>query len=76
MTLALSSTSIGEDGGVSTVTASLDHASSEDTTVTVSAAPVTPASSSDYSLSTNTVLTIAAGATASSGTVTVTGSEQ
>ena len=73
VTLALSSTSISENGGISTVTASLDHASSEDTTVTVSAAPVTPASSLDYSLSTNTVLTIAAGATASSGTVTVTG---
>ena len=73
VTLALSSTSISENGGISTVTASLDHASSEDTTVTVSAAPVTPASSLDYSLSTNTVLTIAAGATASSGTVTITG---
>ena len=73
VTLALSSTSISENGGISTVTASLDHASSEDTTVTVSAAPVAPASSSDYSLSANTVLTIAAGATASSGTVTVTG---
>ena len=72
VTLALSSTSISENGGVSTVTATLSHASSEDTTVTVSAAPVAPASSLDYSLSLNTVLSIAAEATSSSGTVTIT----
>ena len=73
VTLLLSDASIGEGGGIVTVTASLDHASSESTTVTVSVAPDTPATSSDYSLSTNTTLTIAANATTSTGTVTVTG---
>ena len=73
VTLLLSDASIGEGGGIATVTASLDHASSESTTVTVSVAPDTPATSSDYSLSTNTTLTIAANATTSTGTVTITG---
>ena len=73
VTLLLSDASIGEGGGIVTVTASLDHASSESTTVTVSVAPDTPATSSDYSLSTNTTLTIAANATTSTGTVTITG---
>ena len=40
LTLALSESSITEDGGVSTVTAELSGASSEAVTVTVSAAPV------------------------------------
>ena len=40
--------------------------------MTVSAAPVSPAASSDYTLSGNKTLTIAAGATASTGTVTIT----
>ena len=71
VTLMLSSASISENGGVSTVTAALSHASNEATTVTVSAEPVAPANSSDYSLSANTVLSIAAGATSSSGTVTI-----
>ena len=73
VTLSLSDTSIGEAGGVATVTASLDHASSEPTTVTVSVAPDTPATSSDYSLSANRVLTIAADATTSTGTVRIAG---
>ena len=73
VTLSLSDASIGEDAGVSTVTASLSHASSVATTVTVSVSPDTPATTSDYSLSANKVLTIAAGGTASTGTVTVTG---
>ena len=71
--LTLSHASIGEDGGVSTVTATLGHASGAATTVTVSVAPVTPAVAGDYAVSANEVLTIAAGATSSSGTVTVTG---
>ena len=70
--LLLTPASIAEDGEVSTVTATLSNVSGEDTVVTVSAAPVAPASSSDYSLSANTVLTIAAGATTSSGAVTIT----
>ena len=73
VTLSLSGTSIGEAGGIATVTASLDHASSRSTAVTVSVSPDTPATSSDYSLSTNLVLTIAAESTASTGTVTIAG---
>ena len=57
---------------MSTVTASLDHASSVATTVTISVGPDSPATDSDYNLSSNKVLTISAGATASTGTVTVT----
>ena len=41
--------------------------------MTVSVAPDTPATSSDYSLSANRVLTIAADATGSTGTVTIAG---
>ena len=55
-----------------TVTASLDHGSSASTTVTISVESSLPATSSDYSLSTNKVLTIAAGSTSSTGTVTIT----
>ncbi len=73
VTLHLSPDTISEAGGTSTVTARLNHPSSEATTVTVSAAPVSPAVSGDYTLSGNTELTIAAGATTSTGTVTVTG---
>ena len=71
--LSLSDASIGENGDVATVTASLDHASSESTTVTVSVVPDSPATSLDYSLTTNLVLTIAAESTTSTGTVTITG---
>ena len=71
VTLALAPQSIGENGGVSTVTASLSHASSESVAVTVSGAAVSPAVAGDFSLSPNKVLTIAAGQTASTGTVTI-----
>ena len=70
--LVLDTSSISEDGGVATVTAQLDHPSSEATVVTVSATPVAPAVSGDFTLSRST-LTIAAGSTTSTGTVTVTG---
>ena len=73
VTLSLSDGSIGEDAGVATVRASLNHASSVATTVTVSVSPDAPATSSDYSLSGNKVLTIAAGQTDSTGEVTITG---
>ena len=73
VTLVLTPAAVSENGGVSTVTATLDRASSETTTVTVSAAAVAPAVSGDFTLSANRVLTVAAGATASTGTVTVTG---
>ena len=72
VTLALSEDSISEDGGVSTVTATLDHPSSDTTTVQISAAPVVPAVAADYSLTSNTTLTFAPGATASTGTVRIT----
>ena len=72
-TLALSSSSISENGGSSTVTASLDRPSSEETTITVTASPVSPAESSEFMLSPDpAVLTIAAGALTSTGPVTVT----
>ena len=72
VTLLLSSTSIPENGGATTMTASLSHASSEPTTVTVSVEPEFPATDSDYTLGANTTLMIAAGETASMGVVTVT----
>ena len=72
MALVLSSASISETGGVSTVTATLSVRSSEAVTVTVSAAPGTGAIAGDFSLSSTDTLTIAAGQTASTGAVTVT----
>ena len=72
VTLGLSSRSIGENGGVSTVTATLSGASSEAVTVTVAVAPVLPAVTGDYSLSSSITLTIDASATASTGAVTIT----
>ena len=71
VTLELSQTSISENGGSTTVTAKLNRASSVETTVTVSAAPVSPAVSGDFSLSANQTLTIPAGQTSSTGTVTI-----
>ena len=73
VTLVLSPASITESGGTSTVTATLNHPSSEATTVTVSASPESPAVAGDYTLSGNLDLTIAAGQTTSTGTVTITG---
>ena len=70
--LSLSPTSIGEAGGVSTVTATLSAASSAAVTLTVTAATGTNAVAADFSLSTAKTLTIAAGATTSTGAVTVT----
>ena len=72
VTLVLSPPQIAETKQVSTVTATLNHESSEATTVVVSASAVDPAVDSDFRLSTNTTLTIPAGATASMGTVTLT----
>ncbi|MYD03329.1 MAG: hypothetical protein F4X06_13555, partial [Gammaproteobacteria bacterium] len=71
-TLNLSPSTINESGtgNVSTVTASLDRASSAETTITVSLPANAPAT-----LSSNKALTIAAGATASSGVVTVTATD-
>ena len=71
VTLVLSPASIPEDGGTSTVTATLDTPSSVVTTIQVSAAPVGPAVAADFSLS-GTTLTIAMGMTESTGVVTIT----
>ena len=59
---------------MTTVTARLNHGSSEAVTITVSLSPVssTGAVAGDYTLSATNTLTIAAGATASAGLVTVT----
>ena len=73
VTLGLLPVSISENGGISTVTATLNRVSSAPTTITVSVAPTAPATTSDYTLSTNRTLTIAAGATGSTGVVTITG---
>ena len=70
--LALSSNSIIENGGSSTVTATMNGTSSQAVTLTVGATAVSPAVTGDLTLSANNTLTIAAGATTSSGTVTLT----
>ena len=72
VTLALAPASVTEDGGVSTVTATLSHPSSAATTVTVTASPVSPAVAGDFTLSTAATLTIAAGSISSGGVVTIT----
>ena len=66
--LTLSPYWLAEDGGVSTVTATLHRPSSADTTVTVTASP-----SDAVYLSEDRTLTIPAGQTVSAGTVTITG---
>ena len=71
VSLVLNEPSIIENGGVSTVTATLSGTSSEAVTVTVSATAVSPAVAEDFTLS-GTTLTIAVGQTTSTGTVTVT----
>ncbi len=65
--LALSASSISEAGGTSVLTATLSHPSSEATTVTV-----TPQAGSFTLTPANGQLTIAAGATAGTGSVTLT----
>ena len=69
--LALGPASISEEGGVSTVSATLSGPSSEATTITVAAAAGAGAAAGDFALSTGTTLTLAAGATTSNGVVTV-----
>ena len=71
VTLVLNPDSIGEDGGVGRVTATLSAASTEPFTVTVAAAPDAPAVAGDFALSGGT-LSFAAGATESTGEVTIT----
>ena len=68
--LVLDPASISEEGGISTVTATLSGPSTEAVTVTVAATRVLPASAGDFTRS-GSLLTIAAGATTSTGLVTV-----
>ena len=72
VSLEVDHSELAEAGGVATVTASVSAAQSAALTVTVSAAAVSPATSADFTLSANQTLTIAAGATESAGTVTLT----
>ena len=65
----------GENESVSKVTATLQKAHNAEFTVTVSAAAVLPAEAGDFTLSDNPVLTFEAGATDSTGSVTVTAEE-
>ena len=71
-TLELSAAAISENGGTSTITASLSGATSEAVTLTIAATPVAPAVAGDFTLSATKTLTIAAGAKTSSGVVTIT----
>jgi len=57
---------------VASVTATFSKALSESITITVSARPIEPAGANDFTLSSNNTLTIAAGETTSTGTVTIT----
>ena len=70
MSLVLLPSSIGENGGVSTVEARLSHGSGEAATVAVSFAAVSPAVAGDFTESAALTLTIAAEATSSTGLVT------
>ena len=69
-TLALTPESIREDGGSTTVTATLDSPSTAATTITVTATPVAPAVAGDFR-QIGTTLTIPIGATESTGSVTI-----
>ena len=71
VTLVLTPDSVGENGGVSTVTATVSPVSAEAFTVTVSAAAVAPAVAGDFTLA-GTTLSFAADAAESTGVVTIT----
>ena len=74
VTLVLTPDSISESGSSnsSTVTATIEQAVDTEFTVTVSADAVSPAVAGDFELSANKVLTFAANAIRSTGTVTIT----
>ena len=73
--LVLTQRSIGEYGGMTTVRATLGLASTEEVSIAVSATAVSPATASDFTVSSNNVLTIAPGDTTSTGTVTITAND-
>ena len=70
--LVLDPSTILENGGISTVTATLSHPTTEAATLTVSTAPVSPTVATDFTQSSTSTLTIAANATTSAGLVTIT----
>ena len=72
VTLMLTPDSISEGGAVSTITATLSDASSQAITLAVTATPAVGTAADAFMLSTNTTLTIVAGATTSTGAVTLT----
>ena len=72
VTLVLDPAPISEDGGVSTVTATVAQGVADPFEVAVSAEAESPATTADFTLSENTVLSFAANATTSSGAVTIT----
>ncbi len=72
VSLSVSAASIGENGAVSTVTATLSAVHNADVTVTLAASGTATGGGADYSLASNTI-TIAAGQT--TGTTTVTAVE-
>ena len=63
--------SIDENGGESVVTATAPEPSATPFTVTVAATPVAPATVADFTVSSNKVLSFAAGAAESTGEVTI-----
>ena len=72
VTLAVTPARIGENGGSATVTGTIDPPFGQGAYVTVQAAPVAPAASTDFIVSDRTWLYFPANATASTGTVTIT----
>ena len=72
--LVLTPPAIAESGGLSTVTATLSHPTTEAVTLTVATTAVSPAVQGDFTR-TGSTLTIAAGATTSTGLVTVTAND-
>ena len=72
VTLAVTPSRIGENRGSATVTGTIDPPFSQDVYVTVQAAPVAPAASTDLIVSDRNWLYFPARATASTGTVTIT----
>ena len=72
VSLALSRSSIPENGGTAAVRVRQDRASSAPTVVRVRVTPDAPAEAGDYRLSAAPILTVPAGARASTGTVTIT----
>ena len=72
VTLAVTPSRIGENRGSATVTATIDPPFSQEVYVTVQAAPVAPAASTDWIVSDRNWLYFHANATAGTGTVTIT----